>query len=354
MDGYAVRGADTTGANEDRPRLLAVTGTAKPARHFAGTVGQGEAVAVATGSPIPPGADAVVAIEVTHLEGTRVLVRNPVAPRPARLPRGRGRDGRGRGAAGGETAEAAGRRLVGSPEPGEDRGDPPPAWPSWLLGMNCFPGSALTGTAIIDSNSPMLAALTARDGGECLATRYVPDDRPTIRAAIRDAIETADVVLVTGGSSVGPEDHTPEVAAELGELAVYGIAMRPGSPAGIAFLPRHPAGSPQVPLFLLPGNPVACLCTYDLLAGRVVRRLGSRSWDLPYRQVSLPLASAITSIRGRTDYLRVRVESRGVVPIAAGGASILSSVVFADGFVLVPGDRDKLEAGEMVEVWMYG
>jgi molybdopterin molybdotransferase len=105
--------------------------------------------------------------------------------------------------------------------------------------------------------------------------------------------------------------------------------------------------------FLLPGNPVSCLCAYDLFAGRVVRRLGGRSWELPYRQAALPLAVKLVSAVGRVDYVRVKVDGGQATPIAVSGASILSTTVVADGFVLVDRDREGFPPGEMVEVWLY-
>jgi molybdopterin molybdotransferase len=203
----------------------------------------------------------------------------------------------------------------------------------------------------------MLAALVVRDGATYLPVQYLPDDEAILRNAIRGASETADVILVSGGSSVGAEDHTPQVVAELGELAIHGIAVRPAGPTGVAFLPRLPsernACLSSIPLFLLPGNPVSCLCAYDLFAGRVVRRLGGRSWELPYRKVSRTLAAKIASVVGRVDYVRVKVEGDRVIPLTTGGASNLSSTVIADGFLLVERDREQLAPGETVEVWLY-
>jgi molybdopterin molybdotransferase len=198
----------------------------------------------------------------------------------------------------------------------------------------------------------MLTALVVRDGGDCLPVQRVPDDETALRVAILKARKEADAILVSGGSSVGAEDHTPRVVAELGELAVHGIAIRPASPTGVAFL-HGDAVSASIPLFLLPGNPVSCLCAYDIFAGRVVRMLGGRSSELPYRKATLPLAARITSEMRRVDYVRVKVEDNRVIPLAIGGASNLSSAVIADGFVLVESDCEKLEVGEMVEVWLY-
>jgi molybdopterin molybdotransferase len=170
------------------------------------------------------------------------------------------------------------------------------------------------------------------------------------------------VIFVSGGTSVGAEDHAPRVAAELGDLAVHGVAVRPAGPLGVAFVqrpnpptpfPRREGGEGRSPLFLIPGNPVSCLCAYDLFAGRVVRRLGGRPWELPYRKVVLPLAGAVASAVGRVDYVRVKVDGAAVTPLGSGGASNLSTAVAADGFVLVPPDRAALAPGEPVEVWLY-
>jgi molybdopterin molybdotransferase len=210
------------------------------------------------------------------------------------------------------------------------------------------PGAAPDGFRIVDSNSPMLAALAARDGADVLPVRRLPDDFAAIRDAVHAASAEADVVFVSGGTSVGAEDHAPRVAAELGELTVHGVALRPAGPLGVAFLANG-----RSLLFLLPGNPVACLCAYDLFAGRVVRRLGGRPWELPYRKATLPLAEKITSAMGRVDYVRVKLEGNAIVPLATGGAGNLSTAVAADGFVLVPRDLDALEGGRTVDVWLY-
>src|SRR5262249_46643849 len=128
------------------------------------------------------------------------------------------------------------------------------------------PGSKPEGYRIVDSNSVMLAALVRRDGGVPGAVRYLPDRREAVRSALLEA--DADALLVSGGSSVGKEDHAPAVLAELGEVTVHGVALRPASPAGLGFLSGGQECPPHRPVFLLPGNPVSCLCAYDLFAGR--------------------------------------------------------------------------------------
>src|SRR5262249_45149283 len=159
-------------------------------------------------------------------------------------------------------------------------------------------GARPEGYRIVDSNSVMLAALVRRDGGLPSAPQLVPDRYETVRQAMTAATE--DILLVSGGSSVGLEDHAPRVLAELGEVNVHGVALRPASPTGLGFLRGRP-------VFLLPGNPVSCLCAYDLFAARAVRRLGGRPEALPYRTCRLPLARKIASVVGRLDYVRVQI-----------------------------------------------
>jgi molybdopterin molybdotransferase len=172
----------------------------------------------------------------------------------------------------------------------------------------------------------------------------VADDPEAILAALRDQ---ADVVLVSGGSSVGQEDHAPRLLAQHGQLAIHGIAMRPSSPAGMGRLGRQL-------VFLLPGNPVSCLCAYDFFAGRAIRRLGGRDPDWPYRRVRLALRRKLVSVVGRVDYARVARVGEEVEPVAIGGASVLSSTIRADGFVIIPGDSEGFPAGSQVEVFLYG
>ena len=177
-----------------------------------------------------------------------------------------------------------------------------------------------------------------------LPHEIVPDRPDAIRAAL--CAGGADSVVVSGGSSVGQEDHAPRLVAELGTLDYHGVSMRPSSPAGVGRI-----GACTV--FLLPGNPVSCLCAYEFFAGPTLRALGGRSRAWPHRRVSLPLARKISSAIGRTDYVRVAIEAGRVVPIATSGASILSSTVRADGCVIVPHELEGMPEGALVEVRLY-
>ena len=154
------------------------------------------------------------------------------------------------------------------------------------------------------------------------------------------------MILVSGGSSVGTEDHAPRLLAELGELVIHGVAMRPSSPAGAGMI-----GTAWV--FLLPGNPVSCLCAYDFFAGRAIRLCGGLPGGWPHRTRACRLTRKIASAIGRVDYCRVRLDGDQAEPIALSGASILSSTTRADGFVIVAPESEGCGAGAEVTVYLY-
>ena len=204
-------------------------------------------------------------------------------------------------------------------------------------------GTPPTPHKIADANGPMLTALVERDGGHVINNDIIPDHEDSILTAMQDDV---DVVLVSGGSSVGLEDHAPRLLAEHGELAIHGIAMRPSSPSGMGLMDQRK-------LFLLPGNPVSCLCAYDFFAGRAIRQLGGRPAEWPYRRIRLPLQRKLVSQIGRVDYARVALEEGKVEPVAISGASLLSSTTRADGFVIISADSEGYPPGHEIEVFLY-
>ena len=345
MDGYAVRGEDTFGATSYEPVALALRGEALPGRPWEGVLEPGQAVRVMTGAPVPKGADAVVMAEVCSEGEACVEVAEAVSP--AKHVGDVGEDIRA-----GVLVLERGRRLrpqdagllasIGVAEPRCVRR---PRVQLVVTGDELLPaGSRPEGVRIVDSNSVMLRALVERDGGELLPFEILPDRPERVREALANA--QADVILVSGGSSVGAEDHAPRLVAELGSLDFHGVSMRPSSPAGVGRI-----GESRV--FLLPGNPVSCLCAYEFFAGPSVRVLGGRGRAWPHRRVRLPLARKIASAVGRTDYVRVAVERGRVVPVATTGASILSSTVRASGCVIVPRELEGMPEGAEVDVLLY-
>lgn len=344
MDGYAVCADDTYGASTYDPVMLEITGQSMPGVGSDGAVGNGRAVRIMTGAPVPEDADAVLRAEDADETGGRLAVRAAVA------------SGRNVGRVGedidpGTTVLTKGRRLLP-----QDVGllasighDPVlvrrrPFVRIVVSGDELLaPGSKPAGSKIVDSNSPMLAALIERDGGLPEVVR-VPDDADQMRQAL--AAPGADVIVTAGAASVGTEDRVPLLVAELGELSIHGVAMRPSSPSGVGRIRG-------TPVLLLPGNPVSCLVAYDFFAGPVIRTMAGLSPTWPYVAVRLPLRTRIVSQIGRTDYARVVVRNGMVDPLAVSGASVLSSVTRATGFVVIPSGLEGYPEGAQVDVLLY-
>ena len=345
MDGYALRGAETTGAGDYNPLAFSVLGQALPGRPFEGAVLPGSAVRIMTGAPMPQGADAVVPAEYAQEEGGQVEIKLAVGP-------GKHIGSVGEDIQAGNTVLNVGRRLR-------------PQDPGLLasLGISSIavferprvriivtgnevvsPGEPKGVHQIYDANSAMLRGLIARDGGAVEAHYKLGDDATEIREAL--VAPGADIILISGGSSVGSEDHAPQLLAEVGELAFHGVAMRPSSPAGVGRIGEALA-------FLLPGNPVSCLCAYDFFAGRAIRLRGGRRPDWPHRTRQGNVARKIVSAIGRVDYCRVAIVDDEIEPLALSGASILSSTTRADGFVAVPAESEGYGPGTIVTVYLY-
>jgi molybdopterin molybdotransferase len=344
MDGFALRGEDTYGASPYNRLPLRIVGASMPGRPYSGRVGSGEAVRIMTGAPLPAGADAVLPAEHTQLDGADLFALDQVSS-------GKNVGQVGEDIRAGGVAAAAGRMLR-----------PQDIGLLSSLGCNALPvvrkprvrilitgneilpaGTPPEGFRIADANGPMLCALVSRDGGEPLMSDIIPDDPAAIRTALE---QPADFIVVSGGSSVGQEDYVPTLLAEMGELAIHGIAMRPSSPTGMGRLSGRL-------VFLLPGNPVSCLCAYDVFAGRAIRAAGGRSREWPYRTIRARLTRKLVSTVGRLDYARVRVAGNTAEPLAISGASVLSSTTRADGFVIVPADSEGFPAGAEVDVFLY-
>jgi molybdopterin molybdotransferase len=346
MDGYAVAAESTEGAASYNRLQLIVIGSSLPGRPFDGSVAAGQAVRIMTGSPLPAGCDAVLPVEWAEpAAGECVSALAAVSP-------GKHVGRRGEDIERGTTVFDRGRALrpqdvgvLSSIGVAEVRVVRRPLVRLVITGNELLPaGSRPQGYQIADANGPMLAALVARDGGIVDSPGLVPDESDVVRDALH---ADADVVIVSGGSSVGIEDLAPAIVAQDGELAVHGIAMRPSSPTGLGRIGRRL-------VFLLPGNPVSCLCAYDFFAGRAIRALGGRTKAWPYRAIRAALARKISSPIGRLDYARVQVVDGVAEPLAVGGASVLTSTTRGDGFVIVPAESEGFASGTDVEVWLYG
>ncbi len=363
VDGYAIRGEDSFGASEQNPLTLKVLGTSLPGRPYRGCITNHQAVRITTGAPVPEGADAVIQAELTHLPAgeseetpTRVELTGQVAPQKhlGQI---------GEDVARGETILEPPRRLRAQDAgvlaslgfvaiPVIER----PRVQLLVTGSELVPPGEQPGAyQIVDSNSVTLQALVGRDRGIWMPPIRVFDGRRELERGFGELLAgPADILLVSGATSVGLEDLMPAVLASRGKLLIHGVAMRPASPTGLGQLADGRF------VFLLPGNPVSCLCAYEFFVGPHVRTLEGRQqpWAWPHTRRRLQLARKIVSKIGRVDFVRVGLTTaqtgeQHVVPIATSGASNLSSAVRADGVVIVPRDLEGLAPLTWVDVHLF-
>jgi molybdopterin molybdotransferase len=323
----------------------------------AGPLAPGECAGITTGAPLPPGADTVIMCEqlaeAQGADGTRWAI----VDRPERVRRGQNVRRAGEDIARGALALAAGTRLaaaelgllasLGLAEVAVRRR---PRVALFSTGDEVTaPGQPLPAAGIFDANRFSLMALAAEHGAEVLDLGILPDDRHAIAQALARAAEEADLVITSGGVSVGDADHTRAALVEQGELGFWKIAIRPGRPLACGRL-----GPRGVPFLGLPGNPVAAMVTFREFAAPLLARLQGRAAAAPERLTALA-DQALASRVGRVDLMRgvYRCDADGRLRVAvtgAQGSGILSSMVQANCLIEIAAERAAVAAGEAVTI----
>lgn len=363
MDGFAVRAADTFGASESLPALLAIAGDIPMGVLPDRALAKGECMKIATGGALPAGADAVVMLEHSQaVDEDHIEIVKAVAPR-------QNVSFKGEDVGAGETVLAAGQRIrpqdmaalasmgVTSVPVFEQ-----PQVAVISTGNEIVPADQAPGPARIrDSNSYALEGLISLAGGMPKKMGIVPDDYDRLREALESALQDCHIVLFTGGSSVGTADFTEQVINDRGApgVLVHGVSIKPGKPliAGVV-----PGPSGLVPVFGLPGHPVAVAICFDLFVKSVLEKFTcakphpALEGIAPCRMVKARLARSIASAPGREDHVRVTLEKRddGLYAVPVFGASgLISTLVKALGTVVVPVNTIGIEKGEDVDVRLF-
>lgn len=344
MDGYAVRASDTARASPTSPAVLRVIGAVHAGQSPTGRLAPGHGLEVATGAPIPSGADAVAIVEVTERRGRDVWIFAPAARGDHVVPRG---DDVGRGARvvrSGDVLTAArigvlsavGRtriRVYGRPRVG-----------ILTTGDEIVPpGRSLEAFQVYDVNSKTVAAVVRAHGGEPVVLGSVGDRLPSLRAVLRRA-RRFDLIVTSGGSSVGAKDLIPDLMAERGKLLFHGIAVKPGRPTAMGLVDG-------APIVGLPGFPTSCLMIAHLLVGPIVRRLGRLPPAAP-TSVDVPLASDLRSPRDKTEFHPIRLAKGRAVSVQRGSSAI-TPMALADGYVEIPVGTGLVRRGTVVRVRLF-
>jgi putative molybdopterin biosynthesis protein len=353
VDGYAVKADDTFGAEESQPVKLKICGSVVIGELPKLSVEAGEAAEIVTGAPIPEGADAVVMVEDTDRQNGEVQIFSSVTY-------GENVMKKGSDIKNGETVLKAGT-LLGSRETGvlaalgtakvEVYVVPTVAVLSTGAEVT-EPGKELPPGKIYDINAYSLCAAVLESGGKPVYQGVVPDDKAVLREALLKALDSADVVVTSGGVSVGPKDIMPETVGSLGKpgLIFSGVAVKPGKPVTVALVGSKP-------VFSFPGHPTSALLTFHLLARPVIQVMaGGVARELAV--VRAVAGGRMFAAKGRRTFVMVRLkkESSGRVvaeAVESGASGAITTLAKADGFVEIPENVQFVDADEEVAVRLF-
>jgi molybdopterin molybdotransferase len=333
MDGFAVRAGDTLGAGSNSPVIL----------KLGKSIGKGTCVRVHTGSPVPEGADAVVMVEDAVLHGDSVEIFS-------QLPPFKNIGETGEDIQKGEIILKEGQKLrpcdiavLASLGIGDIKVFRKPIVAIIPTGEELVLRGKreLKEGEVYETNGLMAALYVMKWGGAARLLDIVTDAPEKIKDALLFALD-ADMIIISGGTSVGKRDFVPDVVGSTGTLLVHGVGISPGKPTALGII----NGKPVV---CMPGYPVAGTVALYFFARAALQKLGHIP-DKPDRNVHAVLSEKIASRIGYKTFARVRIESGKAVPLATSGAGILSSVSKADGFVIIPENVEGYDKGEEVEV----
>lgn len=353
MDGYAVKAADTFGAEEDHPIALKLCGSVRVGETPSVTVEKGTTVEIVTGAPLPNGADAVVMLEYVVQKNNTVFMHRSVSK--------------------GENVMKAGSDI----HKGEVILKKSQTLSSREIGVlaalgfaqvNVYkrprvaiistgaeivePGKPLSPGKIYDINAHTISAAVTECGGEPIGLEIVPDETNQLKATLRKALDSADIIMTSGGVSVGPTDIIPKVLNTLGKpgVIVSGIAVKPGKPATIAIVDGKP-------VFSLPGHPTSSLLIFHILARSAILGMTGRREETPVTVKAVASAKMFPA-RGRRTFVMVSLtgdKSGGLVasPVALGLSGAITTLAKADGFVEIMERQQFINAGDVVTVHLF-
>ena len=344
MDGFAVRAEDTFGANRYDPKILRVIDKVYTGEVPKRSVEPGTAIEIATGAPLPQGADAVVMVEETEQSGDDVRVLTPVYPR-------QNVGKQGADIVVGQTVITRGQVLnpsrigaLAAVGVGDVDVFAKPTVAILSTGNEIAePGAELQPGQIYDINKFTLSTIIQEHGGIPMPFATAQDTIEALESAI-DACSACDVLVFSGGSSVGERDLILDVIRRKGEIVFHGIAVKPGKPTVFGTINGRP-------MFGMPGYPTSCLSNAYLLlvpALRAMARLG----PLHTATVTLPLGQRIVSTTGRHQFYTVRIVDGLAMPAFKASGDI-TSMSQADGYIEIPAQTDIVEKGETVEVKLF-
>jgi len=344
MDGYAVRASDTFGAGKFKPKVLqrieTLYANSVPKRR----VSRGKCVELATGSTVPEGSDAVVMVEDTEKKGDRISIHSPVHPGENVSPEGEDIRRGDVVISEGEVlspAKIGALAAVGVRRTSVYR---KPVVAVLTTGDEVIePGGPIRPGQVYDINAYTLSAVIEENGGKPRRFPRAPDDIESLRVSLRKAAK-CDLVVFSGGSSVGEKDLIMDVLKQLGEVKFHGVAVKPGKPTVFGRVGK-------TPVLGMPGYPTSCLSNAYMILVPMLRKM-ARLPPESENIVELPLSRRVVSAMGRTEFHTVKIEKGKAVPVYKESGAI-TSMANADGYIKIPANVDLVEAGETVQVILF-
>ena len=353
VDGYAVKAKNTFGADENQPAKLKVCGMISIGEQPNVAVAEGEAAEIVTGAPIPEGADAVVMVEDTEREDDELKIYSSVTQNENVQKKGSDI----------KLSEKILKEgtLLGSREIGVLAALGAATVKVYLIpavavlstgGEVTEPGKPLLPGKIYDINAYTLSIAVRECGGKPIFAGVVQDEKTALREGLERALASADIVMTSGGVSVGPKDIIPQTVDSLGEPGVFisGIAIKPGKPATVALIGDKP-------VFSFPGHPTSALMIFHLLARPIIQLMAGRSTrESP--SVTAYATSRMFSAKGRRTFVTVKLKQEEKMnrllaePVESGASGSITTLAKADGFVEIPENNQFVDAGEKVTVYL--
>lgn len=353
MDGYAVKAVDTFGADEDRPVALNFCGQITVGESPSIVVESGMAAEIATGAPLPKGADAVVMVEYSTRRDDNVFIHRPVS-------KGENMMGAGSDIRKGEKILKK-HQMLSSREIGvlaalgltEVDVYKRPRVAILSTGAEVVePGKPLPSGKIYDINAYAFSAAVSECGGEPINLGIIPDDRNQLKAAVKKALNSADAVITSGGVSVGPKDLIPQVVDTLGKpgVIISGIAVKPGKPTTIAVVDGKP-------VFSLPGHPTSSLLMFHMIVRPIICKMAGRPEETP-SMLKVVAATKMFPAKGRRTFVMVNLtyDKTGKLlasPVPVGLSGAITTLARADGFVEIPEKQQFIDVGTVINVHLF-
>ncbi|MFX1437094.1 MAG: gephyrin-like molybdotransferase Glp [Promethearchaeota archaeon] len=349
MDGYAIKAEDSFGASLKNPKKIKLIGAIEIGEYSKLKINKNEGIKISTGAPIPEGSDAVIKIEDTELNNDLIHLYVPIVPGKNISKKGEDFKKGIKVVPNGTELKAEHIAILCSLGFNKVMVRVKPKISIFSSGDELIePGVPLTPGRIYNSNTPMISALVNLYGGIVVRKESVKDDKNVIKDKLIEAAKDSQIIIFTGGTSVGTKDYLPEIMKESGLILTHGLAQRPGAPVLIGLLN-------DTLVFCLPGTPVAAYVSFLGITGLAIRKmLGCSILDPRIEIIAKIKKDVPVSNLGFIHYLRVKLERSDeeiiAIPVKLRGSGVISSLTFSDGIVEISPHQEGLKKGDKVIV----